>query len=65
MTYLHVRMHSNAHGKQAKPASEKPSKPGWFATFTILDASGAISSSQLQNLIAPMKKLYQKTFGRK
>jgi len=55
-------MGSKTHGKEVKPASEKPSKPGWFATFTLLDASGAISSSQLQRLIAPMKKLYQKTF---
>ena len=57
-------MDSKTHGTEATPASEKPSKPGWFATFTLLDASGAISSSQLQQLIAPLKKVYQKTFGR-
>ena len=56
-------MDSKTYGNEAKTASEKPSKPGWFATFTLLDASGAISSSQLQRLIAPMKKLFQKTSG--
>ena len=36
----------------------------WFYTFTFLDASGAISSSQLARLIAPIKRLYGKLFRR-
>jgi hypothetical protein len=40
------------------------SKRVWFYTFTVLDASGAISSSQLERLMAPLKRLYGKLFHR-
>ena len=56
-------MNSRAHVKNPKPSSEERSKPAWFATFTVLDISSAISSAQLQRSIAPFKKLWQKTFG--
>ena len=36
----------------------------WFATFTFLDASGAISASQLAHLKASLAKLWRRTIGR-
>ena len=32
---------------------------GWFATFTLLDFSGAIGYSQLRRLTATISKLWQ------
>jgi hypothetical protein len=56
-------MNLKAHGKETAARPEEHSKPAWFATFMVLDISGAISWSQLQSLIAPIKKLWQKTLG--
>jgi hypothetical protein len=40
----------------------EPSRPtGWFATFTFLDFSSVISSSQWQRLLALMRKLWRRT----
>jgi hypothetical protein len=42
--------------------TQKPVKrDGWFATFTLLDFSGAISSTQLRRLAAPIARLWQLT----
>jgi hypothetical protein len=35
----------------------------WFATFSLLDAGGAISSSQMQRLVTPITKLWRRTIG--
>lgn len=56
-------MNSQAQVKNPKSSSEERSKPAWFATFTVLDISSPISSAHLQRLIAPFKKLWQKTFS--
>jgi hypothetical protein len=37
---------------------------GWFATFSILDLSGAVSSSDLRRLVAMVSKLWCGTIGR-
>ena len=37
---------------------------GWVATFTILDVSSTISSSQLQRLVASIAKIWRWTRGR-
>ena len=48
-----------------RPAPGDAKKPmqtdGWFATFTVLDVSGAISASQLRRLAATISKLWQLT----
>ena len=47
------------------PAPSDPQKQvkgeQWFATFTLLDFSGAISSSQLLRVAATIAKLWQLT----
>jgi hypothetical protein len=42
---------------------KKPPRAAWFATFTLLDVGGAISSSQLQRMLAPVKKLWRRAIG--
>jgi hypothetical protein len=39
---------------------KEPPRAAWFATFTFLDTGGAIGSSQLQHLLAPVKKLWRR-----
>lgn len=58
-------MTSEPHGRPAR-GSGKESQPGgsWFATFSLLDAGCAISSSQLQSLVALMRKFWRQTIGR-
>ena len=43
----------------------KESRAGapWFATFSLLDAGCAIDSSQMQRLVASIKKLWRRTSG--
>jgi len=55
-------MNSKAHGNVTAARPEAPSKSPWFATFMVLDMGGAISSSQLSRLIAPIKQLWQQVF---
>ena len=47
---------------------EAPREPAggesWFATFTFLDAGGAISASQLRGLRASMTRWWRWTLGR-
>ena len=47
------------------PAPSDTQRPvrreGWFATFTLLDFTGAIGSSQLRRLAATIAKLWQVT----
>lgn len=43
---------------------KEESHPAWFSTFSFLGDSGAISSSQLRRLVAPVKKLWRKLFGK-
>jgi len=40
---------------------DSPGNEPWFATFSLLDAGGAMSSSQLQRLVAPIAKLWRRT----
>ena len=47
-----------------KGVSEDGARAGWVATFTVLDVSGAITESQWQRLVAPLKTLWQLTIGR-
>ena len=46
--------------EQTEHGHKEPPPAAWFATFTLLDAGGAISSSQLQRLLAPLKKLWRR-----
>jgi len=39
-------------------------KEPWFATFTFLDAGGAISSSQLRRLVAAFTTLWRRIIRR-
>ena len=44
--------------------TRKPVKrEGWFATFTLLDLSGAVGSSQLRRVAVMIAKLWQLTLG--
>ena len=44
---------------------KKRSKKGnWFATFSLMDVSGAIRSSELRSLLAAGLKLWRLTIGR-
>ncbi len=36
----------------------------WLATFSLLDAGCAISSAQLQHLVASITTLWRRTIGR-
>jgi hypothetical protein len=36
----------------------------WFATFSILDFSSVVSSSQLRRLVAAVSSLFRLTFAR-
>lgn len=47
-----------ARGDIQKPVKKSD---GWFATFTLLDFSGAIGSLQLRRLGAMISKLWQLT----
>jgi hypothetical protein len=40
-------------------------KEPWFATFTLLDASGAISSSQWQRLVSAVARLWRRAVRRR
>lgn len=42
---------------------KEPPRAAWLATFALLDVGGAISSSQLQRLLAPVKKLWRRAVG--
>ena len=49
-----------AHGDVLKPEERER----WFATFTILDVSGAMDSSQLRRLRAAIATLWRLTWRR-
>ena len=49
-----------ARGDVKEPLGGEP----WFATFSLLDAGCAISSSQMQHLVASIAKLWRWTIGR-
>lgn len=55
-------MSSNGNDEQTNQpghmSSEDRSKSEWFATFTVLDISGAIGSSQLKSALARLKALF-------
>jgi hypothetical protein len=36
----------------------------WFATFTFLDVSSAMSSTQMQGLVESVAKLWRRAIGR-
>jgi hypothetical protein len=46
--------------RQPNPDTGSIRRESWFATFTFLDAGGAISSSQLQYLVASFAKLWRR-----
>ena len=55
-------MKSEAPIGTAPSDTQKPVKrEGWFATFTLLDFSGAVGSSQLRRLAVTIAKLWQLT----
>ena len=39
-------------------------RDGWYATFSMLDAGGAISASQLRAVTGTIGKLWRLTLGR-
>lgn len=56
-------MKSEQAGGPARGDVRKPEERArWFATFTILDVSGAIDSSQLRRLRAAIAKLGRLTW---
>jgi len=55
-------MNSEAPISQSPGAKKQSAVAGsWFATFSVLDVSSAISSSQLQRLVASIAKLWRRT----
>ena len=55
-------MKSEAPIGPAPSDTQKPvNREGWFTTFTLLDFSGAIGSSQLRRAAATIAKLWQLT----
>ena len=57
-------MNQETQDQQAERDHEESPRPAWFATFSFLDISGAITSSELQRLLAPVRKLWQRVFGK-
>ena len=58
-------MKSEAPIRPAPSDTQKPVQTdGWFATFTLLDFSGAMGASQLRRLAATISKLWQLTLRR-
>jgi hypothetical protein len=58
----------NSEAPIRKTRGDEKDSPGsapWFATFSLLDAGGALSSSQMQRLVAPITKLWRRTIGRR
>ena len=53
-------MHSESTGGTVKAPGGEP----WFATFTFLDLSGVISSSQVDRFVTWMARLWRRTRGR-
>jgi len=45
------------------PGAGKEPPRGWFATFSLLDFNGSISSSQLQRLKASLSTLWRRISG--
>lgn len=57
-------MNSEAPMRQSPGARRQSSGRGsWFATFSVLDVSSAISSSQLQRLVASIAKRWRRLAG--
>jgi len=57
-------MNSETPIRQSSGARKQSSRGGpWFATFSVLDVSSAISSSQLQRLVASIAKRWWRTMG--
>jgi hypothetical protein len=55
-------MNSDAPIRHSLEASKQSAGGGsWFATFSVLDVSSAISSSQLERLVASIAKLWRLT----
>ena len=74
MEFTEVRRTGNSNGEaRVKMKSEAPIRPApsdtqkpvqtddWFATFTLLDFSGATGASQLRRVAATISKLWQLT----
>ncbi len=57
-------MNPETQDRQAENPHEEGPPRAWFATFSFLDVSGAISSSQLWRVLAPVRNLMQKVFGK-
>jgi hypothetical protein len=51
-------------GKTRSDEKDSLGSASWFATFSLLDAGGAISSSQMQRLVASITTLWRRTIGR-
>lgn len=58
---MSLRPPTHKADRNGKTAGERQ---GWYATFSLLDARGAISSSELQALFAAIARLWRSTIGR-
>ena len=58
-------MNSDPPISQAPGVSKQLRDGGsWFATFSFLDASGSVSSSELRHLAASIRKFWRAITGR-
>lgn len=51
-------------GQAPRDSRTPPDGEPWFATFTLLDTSGAISSWQWQRFVAAVAQLWRRTVRR-
>ena len=58
-------MDSEAQAQQARGDGKQPAgNRRWFATFSLLDLSGSISSSQMTRFLALLSRLWRRTLGK-
>ena len=53
----------DSSGPAPSDIEKRTKRDDWFATFTLLDLSGAIGSSQLRRVAARIAKLWHLTLG--
>jgi hypothetical protein len=51
-------------GRPQRPDDEPSRRGDWYATFTLLDISGAISSSHLRRVVSSVGRLRRRLIGR-
>jgi len=57
-------MNPETQDRLAENPDEEGPPQAWFATFSFPIAEGAINSSQLRRVLAPVRKLMHKAFGK-